>query len=427
MAEPARQQGEQNSEGFWKRALALIGPGVVTGAADDDPSGIATYAQAGARYGYGMLWAVLLTLPMMVVVQYISGKIGLVRGKGLAAVIAERYPAPILWVAVAAVVVANTINTGTDLGAMAAAAHLFVPISIAILVVPITVVLLLFLIFGSYHVLQTTFKWITLFLFSYIASSFLAKPDWITALRDTVIPSIHPNVAFLTLLVGALGTNVSPYLFFWQAGEEAHDRRASDIRHVRGGAVRKEALDTGVGMVISNLTTYFVVIASAATLFVRGHHTVTSAAQAAAALRPVAGNLATILWTLGIVGVSVLAVPTLAASASDGLATVLGWRHGLQRKLRRAWHFYAILSAAMLIGMGINFLGVNPIQALVITAVINGVLTPPLLVLIMLMANDRKILGERTNGLWVNITGWLTTGIMTLAAAALIATTFLGR
>lgn len=424
MAQRATQQGDNDAEGGLSRVLKLIGPGVITGAADDDPSGIATYAQAGARYGYGLLWVALLTFPMMFVAQYMAAKIGLTRGRGLSAVIAENYPAPIVYAAIGLLVIANTINTGTDLGAMAAAVNLFVPVPIAILVVPLTLGLLLFLIFGSFHLIQTTFKWLTIALFAYIASSFLAKPDWSTALRDTIIPSIHLNNSYLTLLVGALGTNVSPYLFFWQAAEEADDHRTSRVQRVRGGAIKRAALDTGIGMFISNLTIYFVVIATAATLFTTGHHTVVSAAQAAAALKPVAGPLATLLWAVGIVGVSLLGIPTLAASAADGIATAFSWRHGLEQKPRRAWHFYAILATAMLIGMAINFLGINPIQALVITAVINGLLTPPLLVLIMLIANNPDVLGEHTNGPWLNIFGWLTTGIMAVAAAALIVTTF---
>lgn len=425
MAEATTGQETTHGGGVLSRVLGLIGPGVITGAADDDPSGIATYAQAGAGYGYGLLWVALLTFPMMVVAQYISSKIGLVRGRGLAAVIGETYPAPVLYLTVGAVVVANTINLGTDLGAMAAAVNLFLPIPIAILVTPLTLALLLFLIFGSFHLIQNTFKWLTIALFAYIASSFLAKPDWFTALRDTVVPSIQFNNAFLALVVGALGTNVSPYLFFWQAVEEAETSRAAGLRRVRGGDLKEAALDTTIGMFISNVTIYFVTIATAATLFKTGHHTVASAAQAAAALKPVAGSVATILWAVGIVGVSILGVPTLAASAADGVATAFSWRHGLAQQPRRAWHFYAILAAAMLIGMGINFLGVNPIQALVITAVINGLLTPPLLVLIMLLANKREVLGKRTNGLWLNLAGWVTAGIMGLAAIALIVTTFL--
>lgn len=416
---------DNQRQGVVRRLLSLVGPGLIAGAAGDDPTGIGTYAQAGASTGYSLLWTTILTLPMMSTVQYMSAKVAVVHKAGLARVIQQHFPKPVVYVAILGLVSANVINAGVDIGATAAAINLIVPIPITVLVLPVAVFILLFLIFGSYRMIQNTFKWLALALLAYIVSSFLSHPNLGEVLKGTVVPRLSFKPAFLSLLVATLGGNVSPYMFFWQADLEVDASVSGGVR-VKGANLshhlRHVALDTNIGMVFSNISVYFIEVATAATLFASGKHNIGSAVQAAAALRPVLGNSATILWAVGIIGPGLLAVPALTGSVADAVATLFGWKRGLSQRVERAKRFYAILGAAMLIGAGVNFLHINPIQALVISATINGFITPPLLVLLLLVANNRDVMGERTNGRALNVLGWGTVLIMTGGAIALLFT-----
>lgn len=408
------------------RALGLLGPGVISGAADDDPTGVATYAQAGAQTGYGLLWTALLTFPMMVTVQYMAAKIALIHQQGLAGVIRANYPRPVLLAAVGGLTLANVINAGADIGAIAAAINLVVPVPIALLVVPVAAFILLFLVFGSFHLIEDVFKWLALALLAYVVSSVLAHPDVGQMLKGTFLPSFHLGGAYLTLVVAGLGGNVSPYLFFWQADLEAtEEREEPPVRRRRlrlDAELKHVAWGTVVGMIFSNIIIYFIEVASAATLHREGHTNVQSAAEAARALRPLLGNTATVLWAVGMIGAGLLAVPALTGSIADAVSESFGWPFGLEEKLGRAKRFYAVLAVAMGVAALINFVGINPIQALVLAGALNGILTPPLLVLMLLIARRKDVMGEHTNGRGLNALGWATTVIMGVAAAALIVT-----
>lgn len=401
-----------------------LGPGLISGAADDDPTGIATYAQAGARTGYALLWTCLLTVPMMVAVQYMAAKVAVVHQDGLSGVIREHYPRPLLYGAVIALMTANVINAGADLGALAAALNLILPVPAWVLVLPITLLILGFLVLGSFRLIENTFKWLTLALLAYIGSAFLAHPDVSEVLRGTFIPTIHTNSEFLMLLLATLGGNVSPYLFFWQADLEVAGQRVRRVRHVSRleltADLQRVAWDTTTGMVFSNIIIYFIEIATAATLFMVGQRNVASASQAAEALRPLLGNGATLLWAIGMIGSGLLAVPALTGSVADAVASTFGWPHGLDQKFARARRFYLVLAIAMGLAMLINFLGMNPIRALVLAGAVNGIITPPLLVLLIRIANMPDVMGDRVNGRWLNLAGWATAATMSVVAVALL-------
>jgi NRAMP (natural resistance-associated macrophage protein)-like metal ion transporter len=412
-----------------RRFLRILGPGFISGCADDDPSGIGTYATAGASLGYGILWTALVTFPLMAAVQLVCAKIGMVTGKGLAGVLRQHYPHQLLYAAVVALLVANTINVGADLGAIAAAINLLVPaLPITLLVLPIAIGILALQILGSYRLIARIFKWLTLALFAYIGSAILARPDWGQVLSATFIPTIKVDKTSLLTLVAILGTTISPYLFFWQATEEVEEEESMGRTQLwrRKGAtdaeLRYAALDVNVGMGFSVLVMYFIMLASAATLHAAGKTDIKSATDAAEALRPLAGDLSSILLAVGLIGSGVLAVPILSGSAAYALSEAFGWRYGLDENPGRAKQFYAVIAAATLVGVGIDYLGINPIDALFSTAVINGFVAPPLLVLIMLVSNNRKIMGKRTNSRLTNILGWGAAALMLLAAGVLLLT-----
>lgn len=415
-----------------RRALAILGPGFITGASDDDPSGIGTYAQAGAAYGYATLWMTIVMLPMMSAVQYICAKIGMVSGRGLAGVVRQHYPRAVLYPAILAMVVANTLNAGADIGAVAAAVGLIVPIPPAVFVVPVALGILVVQTLGSYALIERVFKWLALALVAYIGSALLARPGLGDVLRGTLLPTLRPDAAFVGMLVALLGTTISPYLFFWQASHEVEVELGMGRHRLwqRKGATNKElkyALwDTVAGMVFSEVVAYFIIMATAATLFAHGKTSIGSATDAAQALRPIAGDAAAVLLAIGLVGAGVLAIPVLTGSAAYGVSEAFGWKFGLDRHPSKAPQFYAVIAAATIVGMLINFVGINPIDALVITATINGLLAPPLLALVMVVSNNPKVMGDRTNGRWLNVIGWVTTGLMGLAAIALVVTTVAG-
>jgi NRAMP (natural resistance-associated macrophage protein)-like metal ion transporter len=414
-----------------KRALAVLGPGLVTGASDDDPSGVGTYSQAGAAYGYATLWTTLLMFPMMTSVQYISAKVGLVSGRGLAGVLREHYPRWILYPALAALVVANTLNAGADIGAIAAALNLLIPSPALAFVVPVGLGIVAIQVFGSYQLIARVFKWLALALLAYLATALFTHPDLGKVLAGTLVPTIRLDPGYIGMLVALLGTTISPYLFFWQASQVVDEQIHMGRRLLwqRRGANTKEmrfALwDTIAGMALSEVVAYFIILTTGATLCVAGKHDIGSATEAADALRPLAGNFSAALLAVGLIGSGVLAVPILTGSAAYGVAETFGWQSGLDSRPTRAPEFYAVIVAATAIGIAINFLGLNPITALVFSAIINGLLAAPLLVILMLVSNNRHAMGSRTNGRGLNVLGWITAAVMGAAAIALIATTIL--
>jgi NRAMP (natural resistance-associated macrophage protein)-like metal ion transporter len=412
-----------------RQLLGTLGPGFITGASDDDPSGIGTYAIAGAKLGYAPLWTALVTFPLMSSVQWICAKVGLVTGMGLAGVLRDHYPRWLLYSAVIALVVANTINLGADLSAIAASVNLLVPALPELpLVIPVGLAIVALQIIGSYRVIARIFKWLTLALLAYIGSAILAHPDWGQVLRSTLVPTIRFDGAYLTTLVAILGTTISPYLFFWQAEEEVEEEKSKGHDNVsqRKNAglqkLRSAVVDVNIGMLFSNVVMYFIILGTAATLNQSGHTDIESAADAAQALKPLAGDLSSILLAVGLIGSGLLAVPILSGSAAYAASEALGWRRGLDEGLRAAPRFYAVIIAATAVGVAIDLLGIRPFDALFWSAVLNGLVAPPLLLLILLVANNRKIMGNQTNACAANIFGGLATLAMALAALGLIVT-----
>jgi NRAMP (natural resistance-associated macrophage protein)-like metal ion transporter len=416
-------------KGFIRRFLGMLGPGLITGASDDDPSGISTYAVAGASLGYAPLWTALLTFPLMASVQYICAKIGLVSGRGLAGVLREHYGRALLYPVVFILLVANTINAGVDIGAVASGINLIVPVPVAWLVFPVALVILALQIWGSYQMIARVFKWLTLSLFAYVGSSLLSQPDPVGVLKGTFWPEFHFDTSSLTVLVAILGTTISPYLFFWQASQEVEAQKALGRRRLwqrsnpTDGELRYAFWDVNVGMFFSNAVMYFIILATAATLHYRAQRTeIQSAAEAAEALRPLAGDAATVLLALGLIGSGLLAIPVLTGSAAYAVCEGFRWPQGLDRKPGQAKGFYTVIVLATLAGTLLNFGGINPIDALFWTAVLNGFLAPPLLVVLMLVSNNRAVMGDRVNGRILNVLGWVTTVIMFAAAVGLALT-----
>jgi NRAMP (natural resistance-associated macrophage protein)-like metal ion transporter len=411
-----------------KRLLKVLGPGLITGASDDDPSGVGTYAVAGASFGYATLWTALVTYPLMAAVQLTCARIGMISGVRLAGVLHQRFPRPLVLLVVASLFAANSINAGADIGAIAAAINLLVPIPFAALIVPIGLVILALQLWGSYELIARVFKWLTFGLLAYIGAALFAKPDWGGVLRNTLVPHISFEPAYVATLVAILGTTISPYMFFWQSSqeveEEVEEGRVS-LRERRGASpaeLKAAAWDTNIGMFFSNVIMYFIILATGATLFQAGVTTIGSAADAAEALRPLAGDGSALLLALGLLGSGFLAVPVLTGSSAYACAEAAGWKYGLGRNPRDARAFYAIIIAGTAVGMAFNFLGINPITALFWTAVLNGFLAPPLLILVMLVANDQQVMGRLTNGRWLNGLGWAATIAMFAAAIGLVLT-----
>lgn len=401
---------------------------MITGASDDDPSGIGTYATAGASLGFATLWTALATFPLMAAVQYICARVGLVSGTGLARVLRQHYSRTLLHFVVLSLFLANTINAGVDIGAVAAALNLLVPIPITALIVPVALAIVALQVWGSYRLIARVFKWLTLALLAYIGSAFFAKPHLGEVLRGTFVPAVRLDRGFLVTLVAILGTTISPYLFFWQASQEVEEEVERGRRRLRQrrGATRAElndaAWDVYIGMFFSNVVMYFIILATAATVFKAGRTGITTAIDAAQALRPLAGDAAVILFSLGLIGSGFLAVPILTGSAAYAVAEAFGWRSGLDEPPRRAGKFYGVIVVSTLVSLFINFLGINPISALFWTAVINGFLAPPLLLIIMLIANNRSVMGSKVNSVGLNVLGWATAALMGAAAIALVLT-----
>ena len=435
---PAGQPGSHKAGGKEERIrhiLSVLGPGVVTGASDDDPSGIGTYSVAGAQFGYRTVWISLVTYPLSAAVQEVCARIGLVTGHGLAAIIKHYFPRWVLYVMAFLLVGANTLNIGADIEAMAGSIHLNLPVVptalAALLVVALTLTLLVFM---SYKTYSKYLKWVALVLFSYMIVAFLSNVDWGLALKSLIIPAIKLDSGYITTLVAILGTTISPYMFFWQANMEVEEKIASgsitspdpQMKRPRKlflgrRAINDMHIDINVGMFYSELIMFFIIISTASTIYKTGAKGVgqLDLAGIAQVLRPLAGNAAFLLFTLGIVGIGLLAIPVLAGSAAYALSEVFGWDEGLYKKFHEAKGFYIAIILATLVGLVLVFVGVDPVAALYYSAVINGVVAVPLLVIIFLIGNNKKILGERTSGKLSNSLLIITALLMGAALAGL--------
>lgn len=432
----ARPRGQARFLPHTPRFLRVIGPGLITGAADDDPSGIGTYSQTGAAFGPALLWTALYLFPLMVAVQEMCGRIGLVTGRGLAGVIRRHYDRRILFSVVILLFIANTINVGADLGAMAASIQLLLPWAPT---VPLLIVLALGVlaleVFVPYQTYARALKFLALSLLAYVVTGIIIGGDWGRLLQATIIPSIQLNPAYLTLVVAIIGTTISPYLFFWQASEEVEEDEASKRPTPRQGAhrnalltlkLRMLRLDTVFGMLAAEITFWFIIQTTAGSLHAHNITNIQTAAQAAQALQPLAhglpyaGLIAKTIFVLGVVGTGLLAVPVLAGSAAYGVAEAFGWREGLSKVVTQARGFYGVIAVSTLLGLVFNFLGINPISALVYAAVINAVVAAPLLGLILLVANNRKIMGAFVNRRLSNIIGLITLVAISIAAVYVI-------
>jgi NRAMP (natural resistance-associated macrophage protein)-like metal ion transporter len=409
--------------------VKTLGPGLVTGASDDDPSGIATYSQVGAQFGYGMLWTMLFSYPLMAAIQESSARIGRVTGSGISANLRKAYPAWLLYVAVGLVLMANIFNLGADIGAMGAAAHLILPGYIGIYIVAFGLLSLVLQLFIPYTRYVRYLKWLTLSLFSYVATSFFVRIPWSQALLSTIYPHVRLSKEYFTAIIAVFGTTISPYLFFWQASQEVEEvktnrgekalKRAPEQAKEQLGRIR---LDTYIGMGFSNLVAFFIILTTAATLHAHGVTDVTSSAQAAEALRPLAGRFAFLLFVCGIVATGLLAVPVLSGSAAYALGEALKWRCTLESKPPDAKGFYATITAATLIGLAINFIGIDPIKALFWAAVLNGLTAAPLMAVIIRVATNQKIMGKFVLSTYLRTVGWIATALMVSAGIGLLVT-----
>lgn len=428
---PANRLDPGNT-GTGPRFLRILGPGLITGASDDDPSGIATYSQTGAQFGYVPAWTLLFSYPLMVAIQIISARLGRTTGRGIAGNLRKFYPNAIVYSCVSLLLVANIINLGADIGAMADAVRMLVGGPQIAYVLAFGVICVVMQVYLSYKRYVGVLKWLTLALFAYIATLFFVKVDWSLLARSFFIPHLSFDQHYLTAIVAILGTTISPYLFFWQASQEVEDIRAVPEREAlkTAPAQAKDAearisLDTFVGMGLSNIVALAIMVTAASTLHVHGITDIESSTQAAQALKPLAGVMAETIFALGIVGTGLLAVPVLAGSAAHAVGEALRWPTGLDRKPKAAKAFYTTIAVATLIGVGLNFSPVNPIKALYWSAVINGVVAVPIMVMMMLMAVQTRIMGEQTIGGGLRLFGWLSTAVMAVTAVAMIATSFL--
>jgi Mn2+/Fe2+ NRAMP family transporter len=410
-----------------RQFFSVLGPGLITGAADDDPSGIATYSVVGAQMGTAMLWTAFVTWPLMACVQFMCARIGMVTGKGLGGALRQKIPRWLLFVGAIGLLLANTINVGADLSGMADAAEMISGLNSHIYVVIFGIGIAYATVQFRYYQIAMILKWLAAVLFAYVVTAFLAGPDWGHVLRDTFIPSWPKGHAAWQNLVAILGTTISPYLFFWQASQEVEEEKAMGRRLLvqREGATTKEIinrkLDVGVGTFFSNLVMFFIILTAALVLHQHGVTNIDSSKQAAEALRPLAGTLAYLLYTVGIIGVGFLAIPTLAGSAAYAFAETFSWKQGLDKSLRGARYFYAVLIASILLGLALDFLKINPVKALFWTAVINGVLAPFLLVGILIAASDGKLMqGQPSSWLSRIVVGIVTLGMFGAAAAMFV-------
>lgn len=395
-------------------------PGLIAGAANDDPCAIGTYAKAGAAFGFSFLWTAPLTFPMMAATVYLCSKLSLVTGKGIAGVIRDYYPRWFSYSLVLSILIANIIEAGADIGAIAASLRLLVPIPVTGIIIGITLIILALQTWSSYQRLQKIFAGLALVLFAYVGAAILAKPDAREFLWATVTPKLHFTREYLAMLVALIGTRLSPYLYFWQSSQDVEEERlVGRTVATSTDELRTTAWHVNAGMFFSNLIMYFVILSTAATLFRNGQTNIVSAEQAAKALEPLAGHGASLLFALGIIGVGALAIPVLTTGPAHAVAEMFGWRHGLRRDVEVAPEFYAVIALSTAVAVAIGLSGINPITALFWASVLMGLLAPSLMLVIMLAVNDPRIMGDHSNGKWLKAIGWITTVAVTAAAAGL--------
>lgn len=421
----------------FRKFLSILGPGLITGAANDDPSGIATYSQTGAQFGFGQLWTAVWMLPFMMGVQEASARIGLVTGKGIAAVVREKYNKKMLYTMVAIVLIANTINIGADIGAMAAAANLIIPLHFSAWTLLFTASILILEIFTSYRVYARILKWLALSLLAYPLTILIIDMPWAEVIMATFIPHFEFSFAFLFIITGVLGTTISPYMFFWEASQEVEELKEKNIfqngnYRVRKPMVKRMRIDINAGMLISEITTWSIMVVAGAVLHKGGVQDIGTAADAAKALEPLvssfpnAGFLAKLIFAIGIIGLGFLAVPVLSGSAAYAVSEAVNWDSGLSLKLKKAHGFYGIITIATLIGLVINFVGIDPVKALVYAAVLNGVASVPLIYIIIKISSDKKVMGENKSGALSKSLLWLTFIGMGAAAVSMFVLMFKG-
>ena len=409
-----------------RRFFAELGPGLITGAADDDPSGISTYSVTGASFGFAQLWTVFFAFPLMIAVQIMCARLGLVSGQGLAGVLRRRYPKWVLLSACILLTVANTVNIGADLGGMAEAMEMMTGLPSIVWLPLFAGLIVVLLIWSSYRHMARVFKWLTLVLFAYVAAAFMAHPNWNRVLRATFVPHVEWTPRYIATFVAILGTTISPYLFFWQAAQEVEEERARGRKtvHSRRGATDEELraarTDVLTGMIFAAVVMYFIILTTGATLYEQGHRDIETARQAAEALRPLAGNTAYLLFTIGLVGTGMLGIPALAGSAACAVAEAMHWRGSLNDRPQVARKFYGVLAASVALGLAMNLLNVNAVKMLFYAAVINGVLAPPLIVLVTMLTSDKKVMGDRINPPLLKWLGWATAFVMAAATIAMI-------
>ncbi len=413
----------------WYRAklyLRSLGPGLITGASDDDPSGIATYSSVGAQFGFSLLWMTLWTTPLMLAIQETCARIGIVTNKGLAGVLQDRYKKKVVMVAILLLIIANVANIGADLGAMAASLQLVVNINFTLAAVIFTIFVILVEILVPYSSYVRVLKWLTISVFAYIIAGFIIHPDWLFVIKKTFSPQISWNQDYLFAMVAFLGTTITPYLFFWQTSEEVEENDLEPgqqyKRYKLNQRIGKMRTDVKAGMILSNLVAFFIIVTTASVLFQNGITNIGSAQEAAEALRPLAGNYATLLFAAGIIGVGLLAVPILAGSGAYALSELMDWDEGLGKKFSQARSFYLVIAISVLIGLGLNFIGINPMKALYYAAFLNGVIAVPLIAVIMIVGGDKNIMGKETNPGWVKFFGWaavISMGVAVLATLIL--------
>ena len=409
-----------------RRFFAELGPGLITGAADDDPSGISTYSVTGAAFGYAQLWTVFFAFPLMTALQLMCAHLGMVSGCGLAGVLRRRYPKWVLILACSLLAMANTVNIGADLGGMAEAMQMMTGLSSFFWLPVFAGLIVVLLIWSRYRHIARIFKWLTLVLFAYVITAFLAHPRWSEVFRATVVPHVEWTSSYMATLVAILGTTISPYLFFWQAAQEVEEERSKGRKtvHSRKGAtddeLRAARNDVVTGMVFAGIVMYFIILTTGATLHQQGQRDIETAREAAEALRPLAGSAAYLLFTVGLVGTGMLGIPALAGSAAYAVAEAMHWRGSLDDKPRVAAKFYGVLATAVALGLALDYLNVSAVKMLFYAAVVNGVLAPPLIVLVTLLTSDKTVMGDRTSSPLVRGLGWITAAVMTAATVAMI-------
>ena len=402
---------------LWK----LLGPGLITGAADDDPSGIATYSQAGAQYGLGTLWTALITFPLMAAVQEMCARIGFVTSRGLTGILKANYPRPVLWLMVLFSFPAIVLNIGADIAGMGAVANLIFPqFPATAYSVLFTGLLLLAIIWLPYQKVAAVLKWLCAVLLVYLVVPFLAKTNWADVARHTFIPHIEFNADFLNVLVAILGTTISPYLFFWQATMEVEENKHAKAVVVDKRHIKQIGFDVDIGMFFSNIVMFFIILTAGAVLFPGGIRQIDTVEQAAKALQPLAGPWAYYLFAVGVVGTGFLAIPVLSGSLSYVVSEAFGWQEGLDKKFHEAPAFYGVIIVSLLVGLAINYVGISPVQALIWSAILYGVTSPVIIAIVMHISNNKAVMGKFTNGFWSNLLGLATWVLMTASAGCLI-------